>query len=149
MSPCARVYRKMSLVSSSLHLQPCPACLICFGWFGRWEVSSRKAAVLLGTAFRICSKQHSCVVPNLLFFSRRFVKSKGCIHSVALTRQLNSIFFLSERWDVYIVNNFSIAVYAFPVHMLTWLSVDKILISRYVKWSTNVCHLIRWCYYLD
>ena len=35
------------------------------------------------------------------------------------------------------VDNLSIAIYAFPMRMLILLSVDKILLPRYMKWSTN------------
>ena len=35
------------------------------------------------------------------------------------------------------INNLSIVVYAFPMHMLTLLSVDEIWLLRYVNWSTN------------
>ena len=48
----------------------------------------------------------------------------------------NSCFTLSVRSYSYIVNNLSIAVHAFPVHKLTSLSVDEILLPRYVNWST-------------
>ena len=48
----------------------------------------------------------------------------------------NSCFILSASLDFHIVGNPSIAVHIFYV-MLTSLSVDEILLSRYVKWSTN------------
>ena len=35
------------------------------------------------------------------------------------------------------VDNLSIAVYAFPMRSLASLSVDEILLLRYVNWSTN------------
>ena len=35
------------------------------------------------------------------------------------------------------VDNLFIAVEAFPMSMLVFLSVDEILLSRYVKWFTN------------
>ena len=48
-----------------------------------------------------------------------------------------SCFILSERSDFYMVNNLSMAVYAFTWHMLTSFSVDEILLPKYVNWSTN------------
>ena len=38
------------------------------------------------------------------------------------------------------VNNPSIAVNAFPMCILTLLSVDKILLPRYLKWSTDTLY---------
>ena len=35
------------------------------------------------------------------------------------------------------INNQSIAIHAFPMHMLILLSVDEILLLRYVKGFTN------------
>ena len=37
--------------------------VILFGWFVRGKVNGHAAAVLLGAASRIVSKQYSCVVP--------------------------------------------------------------------------------------
>ena len=42
--PYAGVHRSTSLMSSSLHLQQCPACLVCLAWIvfvmrGRWRYS--------------------------------------------------------------------------------------------------------------
>ena len=48
-----------------------------------------------------------------------------------------SRFLLWERSNFPIIDKLSIAVYVFPMHMLTSLSVDEILLSRYLNWSTN------------
>ena len=57
--PCARVHKKILLMSSSLLFQLCFTCLICLlDWFLRLEASGYTAAVLWGVAFRICSRQH-------------------------------------------------------------------------------------------
>ena len=37
----------------------------------------------------------------------------------------------------HIINNLSIAVHSFPMCILTLLSVDEILLLRYINWSTN------------
>ena len=42
----------------------------------------------------------------------------------------------SERIDSYLVDNQLIKVPIFPMHMLTFLSVDEILLQRYKNWST-------------
>ena len=49
----------------------------------------------------------------------------------------NSHFILSERSDFLMVDNLSIALHALPKYMLTSLSVDEILLPKYINWSTN------------
>ena len=49
----------------------------------------------------------------------------------------NSRFILSEKLDFHMVDNLLITVHAFPTHILTSLSVDEILLPRYVKGSIN------------
>ena len=46
-------------------------------------------------------------------------------------------FILSERSDFYMIDNLLIAIYAFLTHMLTSLSVDEMLLPRYMNRSTN------------
>ena len=50
----------------------------------------------------------------------------------------NSHFILLERSDFHMINNLSIVIYNFPVHILSLLSVDEILILRYVNWSISL-----------
>ena len=52
------------------------------------------------------------------------------------TTWVNSHFILSGKSDFNIVVNLSIALHASPMHMLTLLSVDKILLLS-MNWSTN------------
>ena len=52
------------------------------------------------------------------------------------TTSKNSHFVLSERSNFHMVDNLS--VLAFPMHMLTSLSVDEILLLRYMNWFTNL-----------
>ena len=49
----------------------------------------------------------------------------------------NSCFIFSERLNFHIVVNLLIIVLALPMSVLTWLSVDEILLLRYVNWFTN------------
>ena len=35
------------------------------------------------------------------------------------------------------MDNLSMAVFVFPIRMLTSFSVDEILLSRYINWSTK------------
>ena len=49
----------------------------------------------------------------------------------------DSTFILLELTDLYMIDNLSVAVHGFPMCILTLLSVDKILLPRYVNWSIN------------
>ena len=46
-------------------------------------------------------------------------------------------FILSEKLHFHMMDKLSIAFHAFPVCRSTSLSVDEILLPRYVNWSTN------------
>ena len=46
-------------------------------------------------------------------------------------------FILSDRSDFYMIDNLLIAAHTFARHMLTSLSVDEILLLRYVGLSSN------------
>ena len=54
----------------------------------------------------------------------------------------NSCFILSGRPGFHMIENLSIVVYAFLIHILTSLSVDEIMLPSYVNWSLNfkACH---------
>ena len=41
------------------------------------------------------------------------------------------------RSNFHIVDNLSKVVYALSMPMLTWISVDEILLTRYMNWSAN------------
>ena len=55
----------------------------------------------------------------------------------ASTAWINSLFVLSEKSDFHMVDNLLIAVHASPMRMLISLSVDKLLLMRYMIWTTN------------
>ena len=66
--------------------------------------------------------------------------SKWCIHTVVMTQpHLGRNLVLFYQWDQISIwsNNLSIVVNALARRMLTLLSVDEILLLRYVNWSTN------------
>ena len=46
-------------------------------------------------------------------------------------------FILSPRLDFHVINNLSITDYTLLMRILTLLSIDEILLSRYGNWSTN------------
>ena len=50
-------------------------------------------------------------------------------------RRISALFY--RKSDFHIVINLSIAIRAFFMHILTYLSVDEILLLRYMNWSTN------------
>ena len=68
--PCVGVHNSTSLMSSSLLLQQCPACLVCLTWIvfvigGRWPYSWCLVGCCLPGLVQDCS-QHSCVIAVLL-----------------------------------------------------------------------------------
>ena len=74
------------------------------------------------------------------FVLKRFIKVlmvQPCNSTVTARAWKNSRFISSERLDFHMVDNLSIAVHAFPMRMLTSLSVDEILEPMYVKSSTD------------
>ena len=105
---------------------------ILFGRFGKWKASSHTAAVLWAVTSRISSKQHTAslcsshpaitLIPSL--------RSSWCFHTIVLTwLQLERIPILFIR---VLISIWSV-VHAFPIHMLKSLSVDEILLPRYVN----------------
>ena len=73
-----------------------------------------------------------------IHFSRSvslMVQLYSCTDTVSVLK--NSCFVLSERSDFHMVDNLSIAFHALLMCMLTSLSVDEILLPRYVNWSNN------------
>ena len=115
--PYVGVHRSPSLMSSSLLLQQCPACLVRLTWIvfvmgARWPyswclVGCCRQDLLLSTFLCNCSLAFS---PNVL------LASKWCIHTAVSIRPLpgrNCVSFyrsgLISIWSV----SLSIAVYAF------------------------------------
>ena len=85
------VHRSRSLMSLSLLLQQCPACLVCLTWIvfvigGRWPYSW----CLVGVAARICSVMLATFLCNcrLTFSPAVLLVSKWCIHTAVSTRTL-------------------------------------------------------------
>ena len=72
--PCVGVHKSTSLMSSSLLLQQCPACLVRLTWIvfviaGRWP----SVGVLWGVATRTCSRLHAAFLCNCRLASSRAV----------------------------------------------------------------------------
>ena len=118
-----------------------------------WEMESNcTAVVLLGTAFRICSKGHAVFLYSSYLASSlgALLKFKGCNHAVVLTWiQLGRILVLSDRSDFQMAVNLSIAVHALPRYMLTSLPVYEILLPGYVNWSINFKGFLSWLKHMN
>ena len=116
--------------SSSFH----QLLLVLHGWFVRWEVSGRTAAILYLAASRICAKQHtaSLCTSRQAFFSRYFINSSDTVKVCKNTR-----FNLSEGSDFRQIDNLSIAILAFLMRMLALLSKDEIFLQKYLRRHTN------------
>ena len=75
----------------------------------------------------------SCGSYQVFFFSGRFVRVHGVqsySNTYMATAWKKSRFIWSERSDFHIVDNLSMAVHALLILMLTFLSVDEILLQR-------------------
>ena len=134
--PCV-VHERTSLTSLTLLLQQCPACLACLpgmvcemgGW---WPYNCCfvwcRFQDLFKTTHRI-----PVLFPSSLF-SICFVSSSSLDTAPTWKK---SHFILLDKSDFHMIENLSIASYAFARCMLTSLSVDKMLLLRYMNWSTN------------
>ena len=91
-------------------------------------LSGRTATVLWGAASK---------TPRsfLLWFSSNFFSI--CFVGVHAVHHNKSRFILSDRSDFYMIGNLSMAGHAFTRHMLTSISIDKILLPEYMNGSTN------------
>ena len=135
-TPLENIAYKFVFISPTVHV-----LLILLERFVRWEESRSTAAVLQVAASRICLKQHTTSLcdTNLAFSPSISLESKWCNHTVVLTllelRRIPVLF--CQRPEFHMVDNLSIAVHALPISMLKSLSIDVILLPRYMNWSTN------------
>ena len=105
-----------------------------------WDFS--QFAVTVGCCFQDLFNTTRSILVQFVssFFSRRLVS----VHVMCPSNSndttaawKNSRFISSDRSNFYMIDNQSIAVYAFAWRILTSLSVDETLLPRYVKFSTN------------
>ena len=120
--PYVGVHWSTSLMSSSLLLLQCPACLVRLIWIvfvmrGRWIYS-----ILLAAFSCNCRLASS---PTVL------LASKWCIHTAGSTRPLlgKNCFILSVRSDFHMIDSLSIAFHAFVSCVSMSFSVDETLLS--------------------
>ena len=132
--PYVGVHRSTSLMSSSLLLQKCPACLvrltlIVFAMRGRWPYSWCFVRCCLQDLFNI-ARSILVQLPSS-FFSSRFV-SVQVVHpyismdTTAAWKKLR--FILSVMSDFHMIDSLSIAVHAFVSRVLMSFSVDETLL---------------------
>ena len=96
----------------------------------------------MDVALRSCSRQHIAFLnSSYLAFSLRFFDVPGVNqYSSTDSHSLEKIlsFILTERSNFHMIDNLLIAVYDFATCMSTPISVDEILLSRYVNESTTL-----------
>ena len=112
-----------------------------------WRVCETESKWQYSCCFVGCCKQDlfkkACrilVYFHFIFFFVHFVSInvvQPYSSTDAATTWKKSCFILSERSDFPMINNWTVAVYAFTKCMLISLSVGEILLLRYVNWSIN------------
>ena len=123
--PSDGVHRSTSLMSSSLLLQQCPACLFRLTWIvfvmgGRWLYSCCFLGCCLLDLFNI-ARSILVLLPSS-FFSIRLVS----VHAAGR----NLRFILLARSCFYMTDSLSVAVHAFANRVLISVSVDETLLPR-------------------
>ena len=140
--PCEVVHGSTSLMSSSLLLQQCPACLvrlilIVFVIGGKWPYSCCFVGCCLQDFFNI-ARSILVYLPSRFFsihlVSIHVVHLYSSIDMTAVWKKLR--FILSVRSDFHMTDSLSIVVHAFASRMLMSVSVDETLLLRYVNLST-------------
>ena len=129
-------------MSSSLLLQPCPACLVRPTWIvfvmsGRWPYSCFVGCYLqdlFNIARTILVQLPSSFFPIRLV-SVHVVHPYSSIDTTAAWKKLR--FILSVRSDLHMTNSLSIAVHAFASHVSMSFSVDETLLPWQVNLSTS------------
>ena len=75
--------------------------------------------------------------PSLSFIAPGRSSVQHPVSTDTTTAWKNYLFSLSVRSDFHMPDNLFIAYHVFPIRVLTSLSVDEILLSRYVNCSTG------------
>ena len=131
-------------MSSSLLLQQFPACLVRLTRMV-CEIGGRcpYSCSLVGCCFHDLFKTARSILVQLpsSLFPRRFVRVQVVqpYNSTDMTTAWKKCrFSLSVRSDFHMTDNLFVASHAFPIHALISLSVDEILLPRYVNCSTDL-----------
>ena len=129
----------MSLMNSPFLLQQCPACLVRLTWMGgKWPYSCYFAGCCFQDFFTFARSnlvQFPSSFLSIRFVTIHVVHPYSYIDTAATWKK--SRFILSNRSDFHIINGLSIAIHAFGRRISTSLSVDEMLLPRYVNLSTN------------
>ena len=122
--PCEEVHRNTSLMSSSLILQQCPACVVLLTWavfvMGiKWPYSSCFVGCYLQDSFNI-ARSNLVQLPSSFFsmclISVHAVHPYSSIDTTAAWKKLR--FILLVRSDFHMTDRLSLAVHAFASHVL-------------------------------
>ena len=133
--PYVGIHRSTSLMSSSMLLQQCPACLVCLTWIvfvmGRrgpysWCLVGCCLQDLFNIACSILVLLPSSFSSHLV--SIQVVHPYSSIDKNAAWKKLR--FILSVRFDFHRINSLSIAIHAFISHVSMSFSDDKTLLPR-------------------
>ena len=126
-------------MSSPLFLQQCPACLVRLTRMvcergGRWPYS----CFLVGCCFHDLFKTARSILVQLpsSLFSRHFVRVQVVqpySNTDTTTAWQDCQFSLSVRSDFHMTDNLFVDSHAFLIRALISLSVDEILLPRYVN----------------
>ena len=134
--PCEGVHRSISLRSSSLLLQQCPACLvrlilIVFMMGGKWPYSCCFVGCCLQDLFNV-ARSILVLLPSSFFTIRlvsiHVVHPYSSIDTTDAWKKL--LFILSVRSDFHMTDSLWIAAHAFVSRMLMSVSVDETLLPR-------------------
>ena len=134
--PCVAVHKSTSLMSLSLLLQQCPACLVRLTWIvfmigGRWPYSWCLVGCCRQDLFKI-ARSILVWLPSSFFYSRfvsvHVVQPYSSIDVTAAWKKLR--FILSVRSDFHIIDSLLIAVHAFFNLVSMSFSVDLTLLPR-------------------
>ena len=134
--PYVGVHRSTSLMSSSLLLQQCPACLVRLRWIvflmgGRWPYSWCLVGCYCQDLFNI-ARNILVKLPSSFFSSRlvsvQVVHPYSSIDTTVAWKKLR--FILSIRLDFHMIDSLSIVVHAFVSRVSMSFSVDETLLPR-------------------
>ena len=134
--PYVGVQRSTSLMSSSLLLQQCPACLVRLTWLvfvmgGRWPYSWCLVGCCRQDLYNI-ARSILVQLPSSFFSSRlvsvQVVHPYSSIDTTAAWKKLR--FILSVRSDFHMIDSLSLAVHAFLRRVSISFSVDATLLPR-------------------
>ena len=134
--PCEGVQKRTLLVSSSLLLPQCPACLVRLIWMilnirRKWPYN----CYFVGCCFQdffITTRSILVQLPSSLFLIRvvsvHVVHPRCSMDTTAVWKKLRLI--LSDRSDIHMTDSLSIAVHTFARRVLMSVSVDETLLLR-------------------